>query len=101
MAVAGKTHGCLAVFLLAGMASVQEKRIGISTKDLPFIFERFYRAGASNNGGPHQSGGLGLAIAKAVVEVLGGSIECQSTPGRGSTFTVSLPSSAAPAGIPA
>jgi signal transduction histidine kinase len=79
----------------------EDQGIGISTKDLPFIFERFYRAGASNNGGPHQSGGLGLAIAKAVVEVLGGSIECQSTPGRGSTFTVNLPASPASAAVPA
>jgi signal transduction histidine kinase len=65
---------------------------GISAKDLPFVFERFYRAGSSNNGGPHQSGGLGLAIAAAIVEVLGGSIECHSTAGHGSTFTVNLPS---------
>ena len=70
----------------------EDQGIGISTKDLPFIFERFYRAGSSNNGGPHQSGGLGLAIARAVVEVLGGSIECQSIPGEGSIFTVNLPS---------
>jgi signal transduction histidine kinase len=74
----------------------EDQGIGISTKDLPLIFDRFYRAGSSNNGGPHQSGGLGLAIARAVVEVLGGSIECQSTPGRGSIFTVNLPSSTLP-----
>jgi signal transduction histidine kinase len=74
----------------------EDKGIGISTKDLPFIFERFYRANSSsNNGGPHQSGGLGLAIASAIVEVLGGSIECKSTPGVGSNFTVILPSSGA------
>lgn len=79
----------------------EDQGIGISTNDLPLIFERFYRAGPSNNGGPHQSGGLGLAIARAVVEVLGGSIECQSTPGRGSTFTVNLPSSTAPVSVSA
>ena len=74
----------------------EDKGIGISTKDLPFIFERFYRANSSsNNGGPHQSGGLGLAIASAIVEVLGGSIECKSTPGVGSNFTVILPSNSA------
>jgi signal transduction histidine kinase len=74
----------------------EDQGIGISAKDLPFIFERFYRAGSSSNGGPHQSGGLGLAIASAVVEVLGGSIECQSTPGAGSSFVVILPSSTVP-----
>jgi signal transduction histidine kinase len=70
-----------------------DQGIGISTKDLPFIFERFYRVGASSNGGPHQSGGLGLAIASAIVEVLGGAIECESTPGVGSAFSVILPPS--------
>ena len=74
----------------------EDKGIGISTKDLPFIFERFYRANSSSsNGGPHQSGGLGLAIASAIVEVLGGSIECKSTPDVGSNFTVILPRSSA------
>jgi signal transduction histidine kinase len=74
----------------------EDQGVGISSKDLPFIYERFYRAGSSNNGGPHQSGGLGLAIANAIVEVLGGSIECQSTPGVGSSFCVLLPYSGAP-----
>jgi signal transduction histidine kinase len=77
----------------------EDQGMGISTKDLPFIFERFYRAGSSNNEGPHQSGGLGLAIASAVVEVLGGSIECQSIPGTGSTFVVTLPFSTASATV--
>jgi signal transduction histidine kinase len=78
----------------------EDKGIGISTKDLPFIFERFYRANSSSsNGGPHQSGGLGLAIASAIVEVLGGSIECKSTPGVGSNFTVILPLSSEAASV--
>lgn len=66
---------------------------GISAKDLPLIFERFYRGSSSNNGGPHQSGGLGLAIASAIVQVLGGSIECHSALDCGSDFTVILPKS--------
>ena len=79
----------------------KDQGIGISTKDLPFIFERFYRANSSSsNGGPHQSGGLGLAIASAIVEVLGGSIECESTPGVGSNFTVILPSNTASVTVP-
>jgi signal transduction histidine kinase len=77
----------------------EDQGIGISATDLPFIFERFYRASSSSNGGPHQSGGLGLAIARAIVEVLGGSIECKSIPGSGSNFIVLLPSGTAPAAV--
>ncbi|HXM21964.1 MAG TPA: ATP-binding protein [Terriglobales bacterium] len=68
----------------------EDQGIGISSKHLPFIFERFYRAAPSSSGEVH-SGGLGLAIAQAIARAQGGSIECQSTPGAGSTFTVILP----------
>jgi len=74
----------------------EDQGIGISSEDLPLIFERFYRAARSSNENAHQSGGLGLAIARAIVEVQGGSIECQSTPGIGSIFTVTLPAISAP-----
>src|ERR1700682_2695316 len=69
----------------------EDQGIGISFKHLPFIFERFYRAAPSSNGGAHQSGGLGLAIARAIVDVHGGKIECESVLGAGSTFTITLP----------
>lgn len=68
----------------------RDQGIGIPSEHLPFIFERFYRAAASNNGDAH-SGGLGLAIANAIARAQGGTIECQSQPGAGSTFTVILP----------
>jgi two-component system sensor histidine kinase BaeS len=58
---------------------------GIKQVDLPFIFERFYRA---SEGGL----GLGLAIVKELVEAHGGSIEARSEFGQGSSFIVSLPS---------
>jgi signal transduction histidine kinase len=67
-----------------------DQGVGISSEHLPFIFERFYRADPAS-GGEAQSGGLGLAIAQAIVRAQGGSIECESTPGVGSTFTVVLP----------
>jgi two-component system OmpR family sensor kinase len=70
--------------------SFQDNGIGISSKQLPFIFERFYRASPDGSGEPH-SGGLGLAIAQAIVQAQSGSIECQSELGIGSTFSVILP----------
>ena len=68
----------------------EDQGIGISSEHLAFIFERFYRA-APPTGVEAHSGGLGLAIAQAIVRTQGGFIECQSTPGVGSTFTVVLP----------
>ena len=68
----------------------QDHGIGIAAKHLPFIFERFYRAAPSNGGDSH-SGGLGLAIAQAIARAHGGSIECTSEVGAGSSFTVVLP----------
>jgi signal transduction histidine kinase len=60
---------------------------------LPHIFKRFYRAPQTDSV-EAQSGGLGLAIAQAIVRAQGGSIECASQPGAGSTFTISLPRTA-------
>jgi signal transduction histidine kinase len=71
-------------------ASFDDQGIGISAEHLPFVFERFYRAAPSASGEPH-SGGLGLAIAQAIARAQGGSIECRSTVGIGSSFTVILP----------
>jgi signal transduction histidine kinase len=71
-------------------AAFADEGVGISSEHLPFIFERFYRAAPASSGDA-QSGGLGLAIAQAIVGAQGGSIECESTLGIGSTFTVVLP----------
>jgi len=68
----------------------KDEGVGISQSDLPRIFERFYR-GPRSTPGESRSGGLGLAIAQAIVNAQGGSIGCQSSPGCGSTFTVKLP----------
>ena len=69
---------------------VQDTGIGISHEHLPYLFERFYRVNKARSraeGGV----GLGLAISRWIAEAHGGSIHVASTPGKGSTFTVLLP----------
>jgi signal transduction histidine kinase len=70
--------------------SVSDTGIGIGEESLPHIFERFYRVDQARS---RKSGGvgLGLAIVKAVAESHRGTVEAQSSPESGSTFTVLLP----------
>jgi heavy metal sensor kinase len=70
--------------------------VGISTEDLPHIFERFYRADKSRNRNEGHSG-LGLAIVQAILAAHGGTITAASEIGKGSTFVVSLPRTSTPA----
>ncbi len=63
---------------------------GIPPEDLPYIFERFYRVDKSRTRGTGGSG-LGLTIAKRLVEAHGGKIEAQSEPGKGSRFSFTVP----------
>jgi signal transduction histidine kinase len=75
--------------------SVADSGIGIAPEDLPYVFERFYRADRSRaraTGGA----GLGLAIAKQLVEAHGGRIWVESDLGQGTKFTFTLP---APTGV--
>jgi heavy metal sensor kinase len=70
------------------VVSVEDTGIGISPRDLPHIFERFYRGDESRS----QSGiGLGLSLARAIARGHGGDITTTSTPNQGSTFTITLP----------
>jgi len=70
--------------------NVEDEGFGIAEENLPRLFERFYRIDKSRSrdiGGT----GLGLAIVKHIVNVLGGTIEVESHPGKGSNFIVKLP----------
>jgi signal transduction histidine kinase len=63
---------------------------GIPPDDLPRIFDRFFRSEASRAAG--EGGfGLGLAIAKSIVDSMGGEIEVESEIGQGTTFLVRVP----------
>jgi PAS domain S-box-containing protein len=74
--------------------TVQDQGIGIPAADLPYIFDRFRRAG--NVVGHIQGTGIGLASALGIVEQHGGTIDVASQEGHGSTFTVRLPLTAPP-----
>jgi len=69
---------------------VSDTGAGIPREHLPHIFERFYRADPSR---ARETGGagLGLAIARQLAQAQGGSISVESDPGRGTSFTVTLP----------
>jgi len=69
------------------MLTVTNTGPGIPAEDLPHIFERFHRADKARTAG---HSGLGLAIAQAIVQAHGGSIEAASEPGNGATFTVKV-----------
>lgn len=74
-----------------GIINIADQGIGIRASDLPHIFDRFYRADSSRSKGEADGYGLGLAIAKKIVEAHGGLIEVRSSLGKGTTFRVHLP----------
>ncbi|HEX7842733.1 MAG TPA: HAMP domain-containing sensor histidine kinase [Kofleriaceae bacterium] len=80
----------------AVLVSVADQGIGMSPDDVAQVFEPFHRAGASKQAIPGV--GLGLFVARRIVEAHGGEIAVESTQGAGSTFTVHLPVGASPHG---
>jgi PAS domain S-box-containing protein len=72
------------------MVSIRDSGIGIAPDELPLVFNNFYRTDAARQIS-HQNGGLGLTIARRVIEMHRGVIDIKSEVGKGSTFTVYLP----------
>jgi two-component system sensor histidine kinase BaeS len=70
--------------------SVHDEGSGIAAADLPHVFERFYRGDPARNRSTGGAG-LGLAIARQLIEAQGGSIRAESEPGNGTTFRFTLP----------
>ncbi|MBO9539763.1 AAA family ATPase [bacterium] len=75
------------------LLEVRDSGIGIAADHLPKLFQSFYQADSSTTR-QHGGAGLGLSIAKSIVDAHGGRIGVHSTPGKGSTFWFSLPLSA-------
>jgi two-component system OmpR family sensor kinase len=78
------------------VVTVRDTGIGIAAGDLPFIFERFWRADRVRTRADGGGVGLGLAICRWIVQAHSGALGVQSRLGRGSTFTVTLPLAGAP-----
>ena len=87
----GKTGGTVAVSALEQdghiLLTIQDDGIGIGEKDLPHIFDRFYRADQARD---RSGSGLGLSIVKWIVELHGWTIQAASEPGRGARFTIQI-----------
>jgi signal transduction histidine kinase len=69
---------------------VADTGMGISEKNLPHVFDRFWQADGSSKR-KYQGVGIGLALVKELVEIQGGKVTVQSREGKGTTFTVRLP----------
>lgn len=75
----------------SAVITISDSGVGIEEKDIPFIFNRFYRADSSRSKSSADGFGLGLSIAKSIVDLYHGKISVESKPGKGSVFTIFLP----------
>ena len=88
--VAGSVRMSLAAVDGHAVLRVADTGIGIAAQDMPHLFERFHR-GSTPQARSNEGSGIGLALAKELVGLHGGSITAESQPGTGSTFTVLIP----------
>ncbi len=72
------------------LVKVQDTGIGITPKDQPYVFDKFYRVDTSDTE-EIEGSGLGLAIVKSIIVGHNGRVWLESTPGQGSTFSFTLP----------
>ena len=72
------------------IVAVRDTGIGVSEDELPKLFHRFHRVEGAG-GRTHEGTGIGLSLVQELVRLHGGTVTAESTPGRGSTFTVSIP----------
>jgi signal transduction histidine kinase len=86
----GRIAVCARKDTTQGEISVQDTGIGIAPEDQAAVFEEFRQVGRDRLK-KAEGTGLGLALTRRFVELHGGEIRLESTPGKGSTFTVSLP----------
>jgi len=73
------------------MVKIKDTGIGISKNDLPHIFDRFYRADASRTKEEVAGFGLGLSLAKRIIEIHQGTVGVSSVLNKGTTFTIKFP----------
>ena len=92
----GRVHVALRRFAEAISIEVEDTGCGIAAEHIPHIFERFYRVPAQKTSANPEPGlGLGLSFVAWIAKAHGGTIGVDSTPGKGTRFTVSLPAPAA------
>ena len=74
------------------MISVKDSGIGIPADKIPFVFDRFYQVEGSENDARNQAGsGIGLALTKELIKLMGGAIEVKSEKGQGTEFIIKIP----------
>jgi signal transduction histidine kinase len=87
----GEVFMSLAIIGEQARIIVRDTGPGIPSEDLPYIFERFYRAEKSRTRTRTSGFGLGLSIVQWIVENHGGTIKVESKEGQGTTFAIWLP----------